>query len=52
MKGYNCLKNLFKPRGLALLFLIAVILSTLIPSPSFEGFEGNKELLLLHMMPY
>jgi thiol-disulfide isomerase/thioredoxin len=49
MKGYNCLKNLFKPRGLALLFLVAIILSTLIPAHSLEGFEGNKELLLLHM---
>ena len=49
MKGPSCLKNLFKPRGLAFLFLVAIILSTLIPSSSLEGFEGNKELLLLHM---
>ena len=48
MKNYN-LKNLLKPKCLAIFFLIAIVLCAVIPSPSIEGFEGAKEMLLLHM---
>jgi len=49
MKLSKCFSNLSTPKGVLSILLFAVILVVLFNSVKREGFEGRKELLLLHM---